>query len=101
MGLGQEELDQVAAEYSGGETLHEGKYFGAVFFEEAAVSSSLFLPWNAVWQWHLGNLLFTPFYLTSQVLVALMNMRSRHKGLEPLLLPLETHSATSGSSHQF
>lgn len=48
MGLGQEELDQVAAGYSGGESLHEGKHFEAVFFEEAAVSSSLFLPWNAV-----------------------------------------------------
>lgn len=83
MGLGQEKFDQVAAGCSGGESLHGGKHFGAVFSEEAAKTpTSLFLLWNSVWQWHLGNLLFIPSYLTNWVLVAFMDVRSSHGGLE-------------------
>lgn len=43
--LGQEELDHVSPGCSEGESLHGGKHFGEVFFEEAVKTpASFFLP---------------------------------------------------------
>lgn len=64
MGLGQEKLHRVSPGCSGGESLHEGKHFGAAFPEELqklqVFSSYGMLFGSGIWETYCSYLLIWP-----------------------------------------
>lgn len=94
------EIGSVAPGGSRCEPLHGGKHFGAVFFEEVAKApASPSLIWNAVWQWHLGSLLFIPFLFNQPGPGCLHGGQVMTWRSGTLLLSLPTNSTTPGNSH--